>query len=214
MLLGTPRHIMDGSWHGGSWHDPVEPNSLAFHSSRPSKSSVDDDLAQVMSQRLSMGSSIVADLQSSSSVLPRKLHPNLYINSMRDISMTTSQQDCKSTIHNNYSSSCEGIPGFPDFPDCWQGETSGQRKNIRSMSHADKNRGQKWKNTNAKSKRLIRKAVNMNGNKAAGAGKEVKKRLRDERRMRRIEKIATLQERRRRKIDMGKICQGLASINC
>eukprot|EP00571_Detonula_confervacea_P014406 CAMPEP_0172303790 /NCGR_PEP_ID=MMETSP1058-20130122/5307_1 /TAXON_ID=83371 /ORGANISM="Detonula confervacea, Strain CCMP 353" /LENGTH=180 /DNA_ID=CAMNT_0013014771 /DNA_START=77 /DNA_END=619 /DNA_ORIENTATION=+ len=178
--------------------------------------SVDEDLARVTSQSLSMGSSVVTNLESSSCVLPRKLHPSLYNNSMSDVSMTMSQQ-CKNTKNDNNSSSCGGTPGFPDFPDCWQGETCGERDNS-MRDCADKNRGQKWK-TNPRSKRqqqrqLVRKAVNINGTKPAGTGKKIKKRLRDERRMRRIEKVVKLQERRRRKRDMGNICQGLASIKC
>lgn len=202
--------------------------------SAPSSSSVDDDLANVTSKSLTMGPSIVAHLEYSSSVLPRKLHHGLYTNSLSDVSMMSV---CNNTNINNGRSMvsnkniCRGPPpGFPDFPDCWQGETSSARRqhNIDDsivMHLADKKRSGQNKCTTSKAKskrqqrRLKRNAVNTYGitkrpAAAVGAGKTIKKRLRDERRVRRIEKVNKLQKQRRRKRDMGNLCRGLASIKC
>ena len=198
--------------------------------------SVDDDLTQATSQSLSMGSSIVATLDTSSlsEVLPQKLHPALYNNFLSDAPMgqlnisnnssnTTSGSEQKSSdICNKFSASCSvggGVPGFPAFPHFWQGESSAGRPN--NTNNFDKRRyGQKWKINNAKTKRqqrqISRKAVNVHGTttKRVGTGKEIKKRLRVDRRRRRMEQIVKLQERRRRKRDMGDICKGVASIKC
>mmetsp|Transcript_7241 Transcript_7241/g.15663 ORF Transcript_7241/g.15663 Transcript_7241/m.15663 type:complete len:248 (+) Transcript_7241:88-831(+) len=174
--------------------------------------SVDEDLARVTSLSLTMGSSIVTDLPNSSVVVfPRKLHPALYNNSMADASMSSS--------NNNNSSSCKGTPGFPDFPDCWQGQTSAGERQIKDVSMDKKRTTRKWRGNNAKAKkqqrRLIRKAVNPAGTTSCvQRGKELKKRLRGDRRIHRKEKAAQLQQRRQRKREMGNICQGLASINC
>mmetsp|Transcript_5560 Transcript_5560/g.10134 ORF Transcript_5560/g.10134 Transcript_5560/m.10134 type:complete len:255 (-) Transcript_5560:226-990(-) len=174
--------------------------------------SIDEDLARVTSQSLTMGSSIVTDLPNSSVVVfPHKLHPALYNNSMADASMSSS--------NNNNSSSCKGTPGFPDFPDCWQGQTSAGERQIKDVSMDKTHTTRKWRVNNAKAKkqqrRLIRKAVNPAGTASCvQQGKEIKKRLRGDRRIRRKEKAAQLQQRRQRKREMGNICQGLASINC
>uniref|UniRef100_A0A7S0AFB2 Uncharacterized protein n=1 Tax=Minutocellus polymorphus TaxID=265543 RepID=A0A7S0AFB2_9STRA len=72
-------------------------------------------------------------------------------------------------------------------------------------------------------RRMARKAVNIpygsstsrNGNPGGiGAGKELKRRLRDQRRLKRIEMVVKLQEKRRRKREMGDMCRGMASIKC
>eukprot|EP00578_Thalassiosira_sp_NH16_P018081 CAMPEP_0181109998 /NCGR_PEP_ID=MMETSP1071-20121207/18481_1 /TAXON_ID=35127 /ORGANISM="Thalassiosira sp., Strain NH16" /LENGTH=190 /DNA_ID=CAMNT_0023193743 /DNA_START=58 /DNA_END=630 /DNA_ORIENTATION=+ len=188
--------------------------------------SVDEDLARFTSKSLSMGSSLIRHIDSSSCVLPRKLHPSLYNSSLKDVYMGSGQK-CNNGNHgdggapNRTFTSGGGVPGFPDFPDCWQGgEISEGRRNDVQMGRADKKRMQKWRaKTNARlnrqhQQRLVRKAVNTSGinKRAVGNGKEIKKGLRDERRMRRIEKIVKLQERRRRKREMGDICRSLASI--
>ena len=190
-------------------------------------SSVDEDLARSTSQ-LSMGASIVSDLNGASCVLPKKLyHLALYNNSMGDVSMNGKEHD------NNRCGSYEkmagrGVPGFPDFPDCWQGETSSAHNNNNKddvkMGNSNKNRSrQKWKLSTRQQRRrrqmliLRRNAVNTQGinannRPASGNSKEVKKKSRDERRLRRIAKVAELKARRRRKRDMGDICRGMASI--
>ena len=185
--------------------------------------SVDKDLASATSRRLSLGTSIVADLiELTSCVLPRKLYPGLYNNSMNDVSMRQ-QRLGGSPDENKYnmdSTSGEGVPGFPDFPDCWQGETS-----IERIKNNESGRGgHRWKTTGNQSrhqqrKRLLRQAVNTHGISkttaaAASKGKEIKKRLREKRRIRRLEEAAKLRERRRRKSDIGAICRGLESIRC
>ncbi|KAL9182078.1 hypothetical protein ACHAXT_012421 [Thalassiosira profunda] len=165
--------------------------------------SVDDDLARATSQSLSMGSSVVTSIQTAACVLPRKLHPALYCNSLGDVAMTQSG-----------SVSGGGVPGFPDFPDCWQAESSADRSPARDASMGKKH-CRKWKANAAakrKQRRLVRKAVNTVP--SSGAGKEIKRKLKEERRLRRSGKVKQLQERRRRKREMGSICQGLASMKC
>ena len=166
--------------------------------------SVDEDLARAASQSLSMGSSVVTSLQTAACVLPRKLHPALYCNSLGDVAMSQSG-----------SVSGGGVPGFPDFPDCWQAESSADRSPVKDASMGKKH-CRKWKANAAakrKQRRLVRKAVN-NVVPSSGAGKEIKRKLKEERRLRRSGKVKQLQERRRRKREMGSICQGLASMKC
>jgi len=191
-------------------------------------SSVDEDLAFATSRRLSLGPSIVVDLvELTSCVLPRKLYPGLYDNSMNDASMSKQQRlgGGSPDDENKYNivastTSGEGVPGFPDFPDCWQGETSIERiKNGGSVRGG----GRKWKTTGNQSRckqrtRLVRQAVNTHGiSKTAAAkrkGKEIKKHLREKRRIRKLEQVAKLHERRGRKCGIGAICRGLESIGC
>ena len=193
-------------------------------------STVDDDLAKV-APHLSMGPSIVAHIEYSSSMLPHKLHPGLYTNSLSDVYMNhnnTNMNNDRSMIRNK-KICCGPPPGFPDFPDCWQGETSSVQRQHNSddtiMHLADKKRSGQNKCTSSKAKskrqqrRLKRNAVNVYGitkrpPATVGTGKTIKKRLRNERRVRRIEKVNKLQERLRRKRDMGNLCRGLASIKC
>jgi hypothetical protein len=71
---------------------------------------------------------------------------------------------------------------------------------------------------------MVRRAVNVpygsssrngkNNPGGVGAGKELKRRLKDQRRLKRIEMVVKLQEKRRRKRAMGDICSGMASIKC
>ncbi|KAL7524210.1 hypothetical protein ACHAWF_000863 [Thalassiosira exigua] len=169
-----------------------------------------------------MGSSIVTDIVEPCCVLPHRLHPGLYNNSLGDISMAQpcSGNDCNGAISNDMEEkkhSSSGVPGFPDFPDFWQGETTSDRKQRNGPG--DKIRGQKWRTKKAarakrQQMRIIRKAVNISGTRASGTGKQIKKKKRNERRARRIERVANLQDRRKRKKDMGEICRGLASIGC
>ena len=74
-------------------------------------------------------------------------------------------------------------------------------------------------------RRIVRKAVNIPYGSSSrtgakpnpcglGAGKELKRRLRDQRRLKRIEMVVKLQEKRRRKREMGDICRSMAAIKC
>ena len=184
--------------------------------------SFDNDLVET-TKRLSMGASIVANLDSNTCALPKKLHLGIYNSSLSDISMSTQRHDTMSN-KKNVDKCTIGVPGFPEFPDCWQGETSQRRnKGDISMSYADKKHKNKCATTSkAKIKRqrrrIIRSAVNIIPKKYTSdigcTGKTIKKRNRDQRKMRRIEKVAQLQNRRRRKRVMGFLCKGLSSIKC
>lgn len=198
---------------------------------------VDEDLAFATSQRLSLGPSIVTDLiELASCVLPRKLYPGLYDNSMNDTSMSKQQRPGGGTSPDDENKECnmvdsatsgeEGVPGFPDFPDCWQGETSIERIKNNDGSGGRGGGDHKWKTTGNQSRHRVqrksllrRQAVNTYGipkiaTAAKRKGKEIKKHLREKRRIRRLEVVAKLHERRGRKSDMGSICRGLESIGC
>ena len=177
--------------------------------------SIDDDLAQATSQRLSMGSSVVEDCKNVSCVLPSKLHPSLYNNSLGDVSMML-LPPLNNNINNSKGNNEKreqlrqklkvdvGVPGFPDFPGCWQGTSSAasQRKGgDTTMHHADKKHSKKCIKTKRQIKRqqqrqIVRKAVNTSGIPKSNQGKVIKNILRNERRLRRIERVVKLQERR------------------
>ncbi len=196
--------------------------------------SVDEDLASATYQRLSIGPSIVADLiELTSCVLPRKLHPGLYDNSMKDVSMRQRHHGDSNPDENKHINTGtqpaggRGVPGFPDFPDCWQGETSIERMN--NCGGKGRGGGRKWKTTSnynsnrshgrQRRRRLSsRQSADAHGISkpvvVARKGKEIKKRLREERRMRRIKKASKLRERRGREGDVGAICRRLESVRC
>lgn len=188
--------------------------------------SIDNDLVET-TKRLSMGASIVTNLNSSNCKLPMKLHPALYNSSLSDISMGNQRHDAinKNNNKNNVNRCTIGVPGFPDFPDCWHGETPQRNNGDMSMSYADKKHKNKCTTTSkARIKRqrrkVVRMAVNVVGiskkytSNTACTGKTIKKRNRDQRKMRRIEKVAQLQNRRRRKREIGLLCKSLSSIKC
>jgi len=125
---------------------------------------------------------------------------------------------------------CSGVPGFPDFPDCWDGieppstPKMSNRQNNKQNSHHHGGSSKKGKQKRCCHRRKIhRTAVNAPfGSRASSAavtissrsntGKEMKRNARDERKLRRIVKVTQLKERRRRKRDMGDICRGMAAI--
>ena len=182
-------------------------------------SSVDEDLAHATSLSLTMGASVVTNVQTPSYVIPSKLHPSLYNNSLlSDVSMmtlTASLSKLSSSNINDDNNNINilsprtevGVPGFPDFPDCWMGEPSKKR-----------NPSKKWKINTAKAKRQQRRAVQKAVNHAGIIGNQIKKRQNIEQRMgrrvRRQEKVALLKKRSERKRAMGSICRGLSSLKC
>jgi hypothetical protein len=205
---------------------------------------IDNDLARLTAQGLSIGPSIVSKLEESFVLLSSKLlHPGLYTKCSRreDYSM-----GCKATANSSSSSAAaaaathsaqsstdraevgeRGVPGFPDFPDTWVGAPSSARRQISGICGAFKH----FTISNSKStppptsrrsqasQRLHRNAVNIYGIKSAlttisNSSKAIKKAKRNERKIRRIEKIAQLRERQRRKRDMREICRGMGLIKC
>jgi len=129
-----------------------------------------------------------------------------------------------------------GVPGFPDFPDFWNGSTghrqrqpstpraSNQKSNQQTNKFSSSNRNKgKEKRVH---RRIRRTAVNipfgssssplravlMSQSSSSSPSRDMKKRARDERKLRRIAKVVQLKERRRRKRDMGDICRGVAAI--
>jgi hypothetical protein len=201
--------------------DSSQPNSGSPSTPlHPTAASVDEDLARAASKSLTMGPAVVRDIWYQFAI-PQKLHPDLYKTSMSDSLMEDSA--CSSADQQaggKSASGGDGVPGFPDFPDFWQGESSaavvGMRKSrLRTPTRVKHRQRQQ----------LVRKAVNVPYGStkttkasppAAGirTGKDLKKRLRDQRRMLRIEKIVKLQERRSRKKGIGDICRGISSLKC
>jgi hypothetical protein len=172
---------------------------------------IDDDLARSVSQSLSLGSSTLVNFTKITSVvvLPRNLHPGLYNNSMNDVHL------------NNVI----GVAGFPDFPDCWQGEPSSVRQcqnrerkcNTSVMMTSNNRRNQRRQHHQRRL--MVRQAVNTFGiikstNVIKKGNNEIKKRLHEKRRLQRIEYIAKLRERVKQKQDMGAIIRGMELIKC
>jgi hypothetical protein len=198
-------------------------------------SSVDEDLAWATSVGLSLdSSSIVVNIDEATRVLPRELHPRLYDDSIKDVTMMMEEQlsvvNSASNVgrgdrsrHASKTGGDGGVPGFPDFPDCWQGEASSTTRcrGGRGGTDMTANRGT---SRHARSRRSIpRRAVNKFGivagkslaaAAAAKRGNEIKIRLREERKTSRMDRDAKLRERRRRRSDMGIICRGLENVKC
>ena len=200
-----------------------------------SSSSVDDDLAKATNENLSMGTSIVKDMDNISFVLPprHKLHLGLYINTAMASPETKSTTSVTTNTLNCHLASMQlggenavngGVPGFPDFPDCWAG---GQPSTPKASNRNSTRQTNKFSNSKGKQKRCHRRirrtAVNIPFGSASTSsfsraavslspGRDMKKCARDERKLRRIAKVVQLKERRRRKKDMGDICRGMAAI--
>mmetsp|Transcript_25627 Transcript_25627/g.51394 ORF Transcript_25627/g.51394 Transcript_25627/m.51394 type:complete len:228 (+) Transcript_25627:59-742(+) len=200
-----------------------------------SSSSVDDDLAKATNESLSMGTSIVKDMDNISFVLPprHKLHLGLYINTAMASPETKSTTSVTTNTLNCHLASMQlggentingGVPGFPDFPDCWAG---GQPSTPKASNRNSTRQTNKFSNSKGKQKRCHRRirrtAVNIPFESASSSsfsraavslspGRDMKKCARDERKLRRIAKVVQLKERRRRKKDMGDICRGMAAI--
>lgn len=207
-------------------------------------SSIDDDLAKATNESLSMGTSIIKDMKNISFVLPprHKLHLGLYINtaaSPEGTSTSTTNTFNSPTCHvesmqlseeNSVNGSGVGVPGFPDFPDCWNGSPSGHKHQPSTPRASNKKSNQqtnKFSSNRSKCKekrchrRIRRTPVNIHFGSSSSQlkavlskspSKDMKKSARDERKMRRIAKAVQLKERRRRKRDMGDICRGVAAI--
>ncbi|KAL3786005.1 hypothetical protein ACHAWO_012203 [Cyclotella atomus] len=159
--------------------------------------SLDDELAEATSN-LTVGPSPITKLDTSFVMPPQhKLHPNLYNNSMRDIAM-----DVKTTSLNTNTSN--GVPGFPDFPDMWTGESSSKFKQHKSPCCTPKR------------KKVVRKAVNTPFGSTTvsriSISKTIKLKKRAERKLHRLEKCIRLNEKRRRKKDMGDLCRSMAGM--
>jgi hypothetical protein len=149
---------------------------------------IDEDLARSASQSLSLGSSIVVNFNKSTSVvLPRNLHPGLYYNSMNDVHL----QDISA-----------GVPGFPDFPECWQGEPSSERRCVNRERQCKPGAASSNRNQRRHQRRLVRHYAVKSANVAKRGSNEIKIRLREKRRLQRKEYIAKLRERVKRKQDM------------
>ena len=117
-----------------------------------------------------------------------------------------------------------GVAGFPDFPDCWQGEPSSERqcqnreRNCKTGVMTSNNRRNQRRRHDQR-RLMVRQAVNTYGiikstNVIKKGNNEIKKRLREKRRLQRIEYIAKLRERVKQKQDMGAIIRGLKLIKC
>jgi hypothetical protein len=94
----------------------------------------DDDLAKAASTSLWIGSTEVVALSSANFQEPTKKHPGLYSATISDTTMGSM-----------------GVPGFPDFPNCWMGVSSS------SSAGASRNKASNNIMTTAKDKRAQRK---------------------------------------------------------
>jgi len=204
-------------------------------------SSIDDDLAKATNESLSMGTSIVKDMNNISFVLPprNKLHLDLYINTAASperkstaTSVTINSPNChveSMQLSGENTVNGGGVPGFPDFPDFWNGSSGNhqQPSTPKASNKKSNNQMNKFSSNRNKSKekrchrRIRRTAVNIPFGSSPSSSRAVvsrspardmKKCARDERKLRRIAKVVQLKERRRRKRDMGDICRGVAAI--
>ena len=203
-----------------------------------SSSSIDDELAKAADDSLSMGTSIVKDMNNISFVLPprHKLHPNLYINTTHDddatsptavtnslnchlASMQLTTDDKNESCNNRGEISAAGVPGFPDFPNCWAGQPSTPKASNRNSNKQRNKFSRSNKGQQRRCHRRIRRIpVNVpfgavpSPSSSSSPSKEMKRMSRDARKLRRMVKAVQLKERRRRKKDMGDICRGIAAI--
>ena len=206
-----------------------------------SSSSIDDELAKVTNESLSMGTSIVKNMDNISFVLPprHKLHFGLYINTStspeinKSSSVTATANSLKYHLESmqlgeeNTANGSDGVPGFPDFPACWNGGTpSTPKASNRNSNNRQTNKFSTSKSNQKRCHRRIRRtAVNIPFGSSSSSstttraaavslspGRAMKKCARNERKLRRIAKVVQLKERRRRKKDIGDICRGMAAI--
>jgi hypothetical protein len=94
----------------------------AMECSKITSTTVDEDLSQLTASTLTI--SQTKEITKCSDIdfqLPKKLHAGLY-----EYKFEYEDQQRKSTLMLGDSSTMsgpeEGVPGFPDFPDCWCGE--------------------------------------------------------------------------------------------
>jgi hypothetical protein len=182
--------------------DNIDSSSPVGSIRAPSKqaASLDEELARATSI-LTVGPSPITELSSSFIMPPlHKLHPNLYSNSLKDISM-----DVKSSSVDALQTD-EGVPGFPDFPSSWMGESSYNQKQRNKKSPCKKPKSKQ---------RMIRKAVNTpfgSASVTSTSSKIMKLRARAERKLHRLEKCIKLKEKRRKKKDMRDLCKGITGM--
>eukprot|EP00956_Cyclotella_meneghiniana_P043406 scaffold268942_cov89-Cyclotella_meneghiniana.AAC.1 len=129
-----------------------------------------------------------------------KLHPNLYNNSINDITMDIK----KCSIGTQQSS--KGVPGFPDFPDIWTGQSSAPQRQRKRSSPFKTPRHKKC---------ITRKAVNTqyrSEQAVSSMTRALKVRAREERKLHRLEKCIKLKNRREQKRDMSNLCRGVSGM--
>jgi hypothetical protein len=115
----------------------------------------DDDLAKAALTSLWIGSQEVVDLASANFQEPIKKHPGLYSATISDTTMCSM-----------------GVPGFPDFPDCWMGGESYPSSSIAAAASRNKATNNKDKRAQRKQKRIVRKAVNHIPNREKNRGQK------------------------------------------
>lgn len=172
----------------------LAPPSTPIRTATSSSSNIDDELAKVTNECLSMGAAIVKDIDNISFVLPPRhnRHLGLYINTAVDTTdaVTNSLLGCRLasiieqkpqtpssiSVITTDSSNNKGVPGFPDFPDFWEGGPSTPIASNR-QSNNNSRQSNKFNNSNnskAKQKRCHRRmirrtAVNFFGSNRAAA---------------------------------------------
>jgi hypothetical protein len=148
----------------------------AMECSKTTSTTVDEDLSQLTASTLTI--SQTTEITKCSDIdfqLPKKLHAGLY-----EYKFEYEDQQRKSTLMLGDSSTIsgqeEGVPGFPDFPDCWCG-----MEGWAVLEKTAKNRKKAWqRKATTRRMRLQRPAVNVVGlrksssSAAAAAGFEMK----------------------------------------
>jgi hypothetical protein len=147
----------------------------AMESSETTNTTVDEDLSQLTASTLTISQTKeITECSDIDFQLPKKLHAGLY-----EYKFEHEYQQRKRTLMLADSStrdgSEEGVPGFPDFPDCWCGE-EGWAVWEKTATKENETRKKAWRRNKATTRRmrLQRPAVNVVGlrkssSSAAGA---------------------------------------------
>lgn len=170
----------------------------------------DEELARAVSSALNLGPSEVTKSNHENYTLPKDSHKGLYDSTIGDCHMENSLCSNKSYLSSKVE---DGVPGFPDFPCFWAGETGGAklRKKLRKqMNSAKARRAERRLN------KIARSAVNLYGTRseAVTIAKTVKrihkKTMKNKKKLKRDMAKAKLERKRKNKKDMNELSKGLA----
>lgn len=173
-----------------------------------SSKSVDDELARSASQSLNIApSKDVVRIDDSNFQTPKTLHAGLYSSSLSDSLMESAENSSQELVDRGVSAG--GVPGFPDFPDCWGGETGSERRQQRvPRSSASKAQSIKCKRNARKQRRLlVRKAVNF-----IPSSRQRKAELKEHKRKLRMRILISRKQKVQRKQNMSELNQQLSRI--
>jgi hypothetical protein len=174
--------------------------------------SVDEALSQLASSSLSIVTSREIVKFETRYALPSKSHAGLYGYSSSLLDTDATMNDSKS---NSSSAKDTGVPGFPDFPDCWGGEEGGVVVWMRNPPSASAKGNEK--RAQSKNRRIVRQAVNAAGisiSRAKSNDKADKKAAKAVRKAKKVSKRRKTLQKRHQKQQMKELSHGLSSLSC